>query len=118
MIAVLVCTVFTLTSMTVFAAEGAPETEAAEPSVKEQLVGLKDELVGAIKDLWSFIMDNKTYKNIFTAIVAIIAFLLLPIIIGVFFVAYLIIAAMTIVAAALSSAIQMIIGIVAKFFPV
>ena len=118
MIVVLVCTVFTLTSVSVFAEGEAPAQGQSVDSLKQDLGELKDELVRAVKNLWDFIMDNETYKNVFKAIVAIIAFLLLPLIVAVLFVAYLAIAGMTIVAAALTSVIEMIIRIVAKFLPV
>ena len=44
----------------------------------EKIEALKSELTAWVKAIWGFISSNQTYKNIFTAIAAIIVFLLLP----------------------------------------
>ncbi len=135
MIIALLCTVMTITSISVFAedvsdevVEGAgdvttdkpadaPVEDKKEPTIQEQLAGLKDKLFGYVKRVWKFIMNDETYKNIFTAVVAVLAFLMLPVIVALVVIAYVSLAAITMVSAALISVIEILMTIVAKFVP-
>lgn len=135
MIIALLCTVMTITSVSAFAedvsdevVEGVGDVEAdkttdapvedkKEPTIQEQIAGLKDKLFGYIKRVWNFIMSDETYKNIFTAVVAVLAFLMLPVIVALVVIAYVSLAAITMVSAALISVIEMLMSIVSKYVP-
>ncbi|MBQ9978928.1 MAG: hypothetical protein IJP20_03965 [Clostridia bacterium] len=80
----------------------------------EKIEALKSELTAWVKAIWGFISSNQTYKNIFTAIAAIIVFLLLPIVIGLIVVAYAIMAGMIMFGGALVSVAQVFIEMLIK----
>ena len=76
----------------------------------DALENLKNALFGFVGQLWAFIQNDETYSNIATAILAILALIAIPIIIGVVVVIYAIIGAMIIFAGALKSVIEMILS--------
>lgn len=80
----------------------------------EKIEALKAELTTWVKAIWGFISSNQTYKNIFTAIAAIIVFLLLPIVIGLILVAYAIMAGMIMFGGALVAVAQVFIEMLIK----
>ena len=98
------------------------EAESASPSldlsdIKGTLSSLKDKLFGFVKDIIAKIMSNETYKNIATAIGAVLAFIFLPIIIGLIIVAYVAIGAMVLVAGALVAVVEIFVSIFSGFIP-
>ncbi len=100
----------------------AGEAESASPSldlsdIKGTLSSLKDKLFGFVKDIIAKIMSNETYKNIATAIGAVLAFIFLPIIIGLIIVAYVAIGAMVLVAGALVAVVEIFVSIFSGFIP-
>lgn len=100
----------------------AGEAESASPSldlsdIKGTLSSLKDKLFGFVKDIIAKIMSNETYKNIATAIGAVLAFIFLPIIIGLIIVAYVAIGAMVLVAGALVAVVEIFVSIFSSFIP-
>ena len=94
--------------------EGTEETED-ELTASQELFALvdelKEEIFGLVKDIWNFICSNETYKNIATAVVAVVAILLIPIIIALAVIAYIAMAVTIWVAGALMSLIEAIIAI-------
>ena len=100
----------------------AGEAESASPSldlgdIKGTLSSLKDKLFGFVKDIIAKIMSNETYKNVATAIGAVLAFIFLPIIIGLIIVAYVAIGAMVLVAGALVAVVEIFVSIFSGFIP-
>ena len=83
----------------------------------EKLEAVKNEMVITVKAIWVFIQNDETYKNVFTAIAAILAFIFIPIIIGVLVVAYLIIAIMIVFAGVLVKIVEVILSILVGFLP-
>jgi len=77
----------------------------------EELKELYDTFVGAVKEIWDFIMQDETYQNIATAVLGVIAFLLIPVIVGVLVLVYVAISAMTLFAGALVGIIEMLAGV-------
>ena len=81
----------------------------------DDLTRLKDALWGFVVDVWDFILNDETYTNILTAILAVLALLVIPFIIGAVVVVYVAIGAMVIFAGALTAIIEMIIGMIPAF---
>ena len=86
-------------------------------NISGTLEKLKSELFGIVKGIRDKVMANETYKNIVTAIGAILAFICLPIIIGIIIVAYISIGAMIVVAGALVAVVEIFISIFSGFIP-
>ncbi len=96
------CTV----SLPVFAAE-----EGVGSTTEQTLEGLKADLKGVIDKVIAFIKSDETYENVATVLLAILLILFVPILIGVFFLAYLVIAVMTLFASALVAVIELLAGL-------
>ena len=105
----------------VFAADEAapaiPSLDFDLSDIKGTLASLKDELFGIVKDIIAKVKSDETYMNIATAIGAILAFICLPIIIGLIIVAYVTIGAMVVFAGALVAAVEIFISILSGFIP-
>jgi hypothetical protein len=71
-------------------------------------LGFVDEFKGIKDQVWSFLSSNETYKNIFTAILAILGFLFIPILLGVLLIAYLIMAIVVFIVSIIVSFINLI----------
>ena len=65
-----------------------------------------------------FIQSDETYKNIFTAIVGVLAFLFLPILIGLVIVVYAIMAGMIMMGGALVEVVKVFLEILIPMLPV
>ena len=78
----------------------------------EKIAEVKNELTTTVKAVWMFIQSKETYKNIFTAIVAVLAFLFLPILIGLVIVVYAIMAGMIMMGGALVEVVKIILQII------
>ncbi len=122
MFSILLIMTFIFSTFAVFPVLAAGEAESASPSldlsdIKGTLASLKDKLFGFVKDIIAGIMSNETYKNIATAIGAVLAFIFLPIIIGLIIVAYVAIGAMVLVAGALVAVVEIFVSIFSGFIP-
>ena len=84
----------------------------------EELEKIKSELTTTVKAVWLFIQSDETYKNIFTAIVGVLAFLFLPILIGLVIVAYAIMAGMIMMGGALVEVVKVFLEILIPMLPV
>ena len=78
----------------------------------EKIAEVKNELTTTVKAVWMFIQSKETYKNIFTAIVAVLAFLFLPILIGLVIVVYAIMAGMIMMGGALVEVVKILLQII------
>lgn len=127
---ILLVMTFVFSAFAVCPVFAAGEAESATPSlgldlnldidlsdIKGTLSSLKDKLFGFVKDIIAKIMSNETYKNIATAIGAVLAFIFLPIIIGLIIVAYVAIGAMVLVAGALVAVVEIFVSIFSGFIP-
>ncbi len=122
MFSILLIMTFIFSTFAVCPVLAAGEAESASPSldlsdIKGTLASLKDKLFGFVKDIIAGIMSNETYKNIATAIGAVLAFIFLPIIIGLIIVAYVAIGAMVLVAGALVAVVEIFVSIFSGFIP-
>lgn len=129
LILIIVCSAFTVMNISVFAEEGATQDEAAAGGIDgildmlgqfipmETINNLKETVFGPINDLWDRVMSNETYKNIFTAILGVLGFLLIPIIFALAFIAYTIMAASIICAGALVALLEVILTILVGLIP-
>lgn len=84
----------------------------------EELEKIKSELTTTVKAVWLFIQSDETYKNIFTAIVGVLAFLFLPILIGLVIVVYAIMAGMIMMGGALVEVVKVFLEILISMLPV
>ena len=84
----------------------------------EELEKIKSELTTTVKAVWLFIQSDETYKNIFTAIVGVLAFLFLPILIGLVIVVYAIMAGMIMMGGALVEVVKVFLEILIPMLPV
>ena len=95
-----------------------PENEGTEEelSASEELMGLvgklKDEIFGLIGDVFNFITSNETYKTIATAILGILAILIVPFLVAVLVVVFVAMAAVITISSALMSLVEAITGLV------
>lgn len=85
--------------------------------LKDKIESLTNWFKSTVAEVWNFIQSDETYKNIFTAIVAVIAFLFLPVIIGVLVVAYLSAAMMTVFAGVLVEIVKVILTMFVGVIP-
>ena len=76
---------------------------------------LKGTLFGFVEKMWSFITSNETYKNIATALVAILAFLVIPVVLGLVVVAYVAGAMVVVVSSALMTVVEVLIKTLMDF---
>lgn len=83
--------------------------------VEATINDVKDKLFGVVDEIWNFIASNETYKNIATAICAVVAFICIPIVIGAVVLAYIAIGAIVVVAGALTTVIELILGMLLGF---
>ena len=83
----------------------------------EKLEELKNELTLYVKALILFIKSEETYKNIATTVLAILAFLFIPIIIGVIVVVYLAAALMAAVSTVVIGIVQVILTVLVGLIP-
>ncbi len=95
--------------------EGTTEDEE-DLSASEELMGLvgklKDEIFGLIEDVFNFITSNETYKNIATAIIGVLAILIVPFLVAVLVVVFVAMAAVITISSALISLVEAITGLV------
>ena len=95
-----------------------PENEGTEEelSASQELMGLvgklKDEIFGLIGDVFNFITSNETYKTIATAILGILAVLIVPFLVAVLVVVFVAMAAVITISSALMSLVEAITGLV------
>ena len=73
---------------------------------------LKDEIFGLIGDVFNFITSNETYKTIATAILGILAVLIVPFLVAVLVVVFVAMAAVITISSALMSLVEAITGLV------
>jgi hypothetical protein len=78
----------------------------------EALGRLKDALFGFVEKMWEFIQSNETYSNIATAVIALLAVLALPLVVGGVVIIYAIVGGMIIFAGALTATVELFIGMV------
>ena len=95
-----------------------PENEGTEEelSASEELMGLvgklKDEIFGLIEDVFNFITSNETYKTIATAIIGVLAILIVPFLVAVLVIVFVAMAAVITISSALMSLVEAITGLV------
>lgn len=123
-IVMVVCMLFSSTSTVAFAEEPSMNVDVDAiigdlgidfGSVEQELNALTAEVKSYVDGLVNMIMEDETYRNIATAIIAILAVLLFPVIIALIFIAYVGIAMMVICAGALTAVVELLMGIVSKF---
>ena len=120
LIAVIIVSLFATMAISSYAEEDVAtgdEVQEGELSTKEELLALKEELFGVVKELWAFIQNDDTYRNVFTAILAVLAFLILPVVIALVVTVYISMGAVIIVAGALTDAMALFISLVARYLP-
>ena len=130
LIIIMISSVMALMSVSVFAAGGSvtdsipggSQLKELLAKVKgyvplEKLEELKYELTLYVKALIIFIQSEETYKNIVTAALAILAFLFIPIIIGVVVVVYLAAALMAAVSTVVIGIVQVILTALVGLIP-
>ena len=101
--------------------EGEPTPdEATDPIVEfikgipygEEILNVWNTIKGYLDQIVAFINSEDTYKNIFTAILAIVAILFIPILLGILVVVYVAIAAMIVFAGALTGLAELFMGMI------
>lgn len=121
LIFVLVCAAFGVMSVSAFASESPDAnesvTDSSDFSISGNLAELKTKLFGAVEKMISFINSNETYKKISTILLAVLAFIFIPIVIAFVFIVYVTIGTMIIFAGALTGVVEIIITILAGFVP-
>lgn len=126
LIMTLFVSIFAVSSIQSFAAESGENTKIEEKTsairsflkdvpLGDKLLSLLDTVLGYCKQLVRFIRSNETYKNIATAVLAVLAFLAIPILLGVLVVVYAAIGAMVVFAGALTAVAEIFLGMVPKF---
>ena len=85
-------------------------SESEELSTEEELAVLFDELFIVVDDLVEFIQNDETYSTIFGAILAVLAIIIIPFLVGILVIAYIAIAAVVIITSALMSLLEVIVG--------
>lgn len=93
-------------SVPAFAEEG-----TAASNTEQTLEGIKSDLGGVVDKILAFIKSDETYENVATILLAVLLIIFVPIIVGLFFIAYLIIAVMTLFASALGAVIEVLTGL-------
>lgn len=93
-------------SVPAFAEEG-----TAASNTEQTLEGIKSDLGGVVDKILAFIKSDETYEDAATILLAVLLIIFVPIIVGLFFIAYLIIAVMTLFASALGAVIEMLAGL-------
>lgn len=93
-------------SVPAFAEEG-----TAASNTEQTLEGIKSDLGGVVDKILAFIKSDETYEDAATILLAVLLIIFVPIIVGLFFIAYLIIAVMTLFASALGTVIEMLAGL-------
>ncbi len=134
LILIIACSVFTVMSIPAFAEDGAvagDEATAGEGAAAGALDGIlaklkqfvagvqldniKETVFGPVKNMWNLIMSNETYKNFLTGILAVLAFIAIPVVFGVTFIVYAIMVAASVLGNALIVIIvaitEMLIGV-------
>ena len=93
-----------------------PKEETEEEKLSEELFSLvgelKDEFVSLFEDVWNFIVSNETYKSIFTALLAVLAILLIPVFVAVLVIAFVAMTVIIWVAGALMTLLEGIVAMV------
>lgn len=124
MMVMIVCMMLSATSVVAFAEESAEgmnieailgELGVDFSSIEQELAALTAEAKGYIDGIVNMIMEDETYRSIATAVLAILAVLLFPVIIALIFIAYVTIAMMIIFAGALTAVVELLVGIVSQF---
>lgn len=93
-------------SVPAFAEEG-----AAESNTEQTLEGIKSDMGDVVDKILVFIKSDETYEELATILLAVLLIIFVPIIVGLFFIAYLIIAVLTLFASALGAVIEMLTGL-------
>ena len=93
-----------------------PTEETEEGKLSDELFALvgelKDEFVSLFEDVWNFIISNETYKSIFTALLAVVAILLIPVFLAVLVIAFVAMTVIIWVAGALMTLLEGIVAMV------
>ena len=96
--------------------EELPPENAETPSKSQEILGLvtklKDDIWGVIEDVFNFIVSNETYKNIATAILGVLAVLILPFLVAVLVIVFVAMAAIITISSALMSLVEAITAFV------
>lgn len=87
------------------------EEESGTSNTEQTLEGLKSDLKGVVDKVIAFIKSDETYTNIATILLAVLLIIFVPILIGIFFLVYLIVAVMTLFASALVAVIEVLSGL-------
>lgn len=93
-------------SVPAFAEEG-----TAASNTEQTLEGIKSDMGGIVDKILTFIKSDETYEDVATILLAVLLIVFVPIIVGLFFIAYLIIAVMTLFASALGAVIEVLTGL-------
>lgn len=93
-------------SVPAFAEEG-----AADSNTEQTLEGIKSDMGDVVDKILVFIKSDETYEELATILLAVLLIIFVPIIVGLFFIAYLIIAVLTLFASALGAVIEMLTGL-------
>lgn len=93
-------------SVPAFAEEG-----TAESNTEQTLEGIKSDMGDVVDKILVFIKSDETYEELATILLAVLLIIFVPIIVGLFFIAYLIIAVLTLFASALGAVIEMLTGL-------
>lgn len=93
-------------SVPAFAEEG-----TAASNTEQTLEGIKSDMGGIVDKILAFIKSDETYEDVATILLAVLLIVFVPIIVGLFFIAYLIIAVMTLFASALGAVIEVLTGL-------
>lgn len=93
-------------SVPAFAEEG-----TAESNTEQTLEGIKSDMGDVVDKILVFIKSDETYEELATILLAVLLIIFVPIIVGLFFIAYLIIAVLTLFASALGAVIEMLAGL-------
>ena len=86
-------------------------------SIKAAYNTLTAVLKGYYNDVVTLIKSNKTYSEIATAVLGILAFIAFPIIVGLIVVVYVAIGAMILFAGALTAIVELVLGMVSTIVP-
>jgi hypothetical protein len=125
----MISSVMAVMSISVFAADGAESAIPGSSQIKDlldkvkayvpldALKEFKNELELYVKALIIFIKSEETYKNIATAILAVLAFLFIPIVIGVVVIVYLAAALMAAVSTVVVGIVEVILTVLVGLIP-
>jgi putative effector of murein hydrolase LrgA (UPF0299 family) len=129
LIILMISSVMAVMSISVFAADGAESAIPGSSQIKDlldkvkayvpldTLKEFKNELELYVKALIVFIKSEETYKNIATAILAVLAFLFIPIVIGVVVIVYLAAALMAAVSTVVVGIVEVILTVLVGLIP-